>query len=283
MKARRVNVDKVKKSVEAACLSANFQIRPDVKTLINQAAEKETEPAPKRVLAHLAANHEVAARKNMPLCQDCGYITVFIELGQDVIFTGGNFYEAIQEGVKSAYSGHGLRQSLIADALLAREDFQPAAMATIHTELIPGSELKISIIPKGGGSDNASCLRMMKPTASGDEISDFIVSTVRDKGAAACPPLFIGIGIGGSFDSVALLAKKALLRRFDKDNPNKVLAKFEQELLKKINGLHIGPGGLGGKSTALGVSVLTAPTHMACLPVALNMGCNSLRSAEIRI
>ncbi|HEX21725.1 MAG TPA: fumarate hydratase, partial [Actinobacteria bacterium] len=131
--------------------------------------------------------------------------------------------------------------------------------------------------------DNASCLRMMKPTATREEIADFIVNTVKNKGSSACPPLFIGVGIGGSFDSVALLAKKALLRRFDQDNPNKVLAKFERELLNKINELGIGPGGLGGKSTALGVSVITAPTHMACLPVAINMGCNSLRSVEIKV
>lgn len=283
MNIRTINVAEVKKLVEAGCLKANYKIRDDVNLLISRALREETEPAAKMVLEHLIANHKVAAEKNMPLCQDCGYITVFVELGQDISLIGGNLYEAIQQGVSSAYGHHGLRQSVIADALLERENFQSAAMASIYTNLTPGGALKITIMPKGGGSDNASYLRMMKPTASEEEIVELIVSTVKNKGITACPPLFIGIGIGGSFDSVAMLAKKALLRRFDQDNTDKVLAKFEQSLLKKINELHLGPGGLGGKSTALGVSVITAPTHMACLPVAINMGCNCLRSVEIKI
>ncbi len=198
-----------------------------------------------------------------------------------MVIENGTLSEAIQGGVAAAYNNHNLRQSVIADAFFERDNFKPRRMARIHTSLIRGEVLKITIMPKGGGSDNASRIKMMKPTASPEEILEFITDTVKETAISACPPLFIGIGIGGSFDTVGTLAKKALLENFEKPNLDPKLDKLETYILEAVNKLGIGPGGLGGDVTALGVSVLTGPSHMASLPVAVNINCNSLRSVEL--
>ncbi len=234
-----------------------------------------------QVLTQLIANYQAAASKKMPLCQDCGYITAFVELGNKVVIENGTLFEAIQGGVSAAYNNHNLRQSVIADALFERDNFNPRRIAGIHTTFVRGENLSITVMPKGGGSDNASRMRMMKPTAGVEQIIEFVTETIKENAVSACPPLFIGIGIGGSFDTVGVLAKKALLRDFEKPNMDPKLGTLEKYIQEAVNKLGIGPGGLGGDVTALGVSVLTGPSHMASLPVAVNINCNSLRSAKI--
>lgn len=283
MKTKIIQANDISKPVEEAFLKANVSLRPDARLLIEQALSANNSSAAKSVLRQLVENYRIAEEKRMPLCQDCGYPTVFVELGQDLQIEGGLLTDAIQSGVSAAYRGNALRQSVIADALLERANFDTAGLASIHLSLVPGDRLNITVMAKGGGSDNASRQLMMKPTATRSEIIKFAVETVAETGIGACPPLFIGIGIGGSFDTVALLAKKALLRRFDRPNPNAQLAELEKQILNEINARGIGPAGLGGESTALGVSILTAPAHIACMPVAVNVGCNSLRSVEIEL
>ena len=268
--------------MEEACLEASYKLRQDAKVLLEKSVTSNNTRAGSQVLAQLIANYQAAASKKMPLCQDCGYITAFAELGNKVVIEDGTLSEAIQGGVSGAYSYHNLRQSVIADALFERDNFKPRKMAKIHISLTRGDKLKITIMPKGGGSDNASRMKMMKPTAGVEEILEFITKTIKETAISACPPLFIGVGIGGSFDTVGVLAKKALLKSFEKPNTDPKLDKLEKYILEAVNKLGIGPGGLGGDVTALGVSVLTGPSHMASLPVAININCNSLRSVEIQ-
>lgn len=269
--------------MEEACLQANYELRKDARALLEKALSADNPPIAIRALSQLIANYQIAASKRMPLCQDCGYVTAFVDLGNRVTVENGSLEEAVQGGISGAYRHHDLRQSVIADPLFERANFGTDRIGGIHVSLIRGEKCVITLMPKGGGGDNASRLAMMRPTAAVAEIIDFVVDAVAAAGANSCPPLFIGVGIGGSFDTVALLAKKALLRDFEKPNHNKRLAKIESEMLEKINMLGIGPAGLGGKTTALGVSILTAPAHIACMPVAVNISCNSLRSIRIEL
>ena len=209
-------------------------------------------------------------------------MTVFAQVGQDLVFDG-LIEPAIQSGVARAYKEGYLRQSVISDALFERTNPETERPASVHVDLVAGSELKITVLPKGGGCDNASRQKMLRPTADEDEIVKFIVDVVAECGPGACPPLFVGVGIGGSFDSVALLAKKALIRDFLKPSDRADLAALEERLKLEINKLGMGPAGLGGETTALGVSVLTDRTHIACMPVAVNLSCNCLRSATAKL
>lgn len=260
-------------------MKANYRARPDVLALLKEARNSGATPAGNQALEQLVANADIAASQALPLCQDCGYVTVFAEVGQDVAFDG-SFETAVQVGVGQGYELGYLRTSVIQDALTERVRPEVERPANIYTTLVPGDTIKLTVMPKGGGSDNASRMAMLRPTAGVDEIVRFIVEAVAASGAAACPPLFVGVGIGGSFDSVGLLAKKALLRDFRE--PAQAPAAFEVEvrLLSEINKLGIGPAGLGGAVTALGVAVATDRTHIACLPVAVNISCNQLRSAS---
>jgi len=260
-------------------LKANYQARPDVLALLKEARKSGNTPAGNQVLEQLIANADIAASKALPLCQDCGYVTVFAEVGQDVVFDGP-FETAVQAGVGQGYEQGYLRKSVIQDALTERVRPEVERPANIYVTLVPGDSLKLTVMPKGGGSDNASRMAMLRPTAGVDEIVGFIVEAVAVSGAAACPPLFVGVGIGGSFDSVGLLAKKALLRDFRRSAQAREARELEARLLADINELRIGPGGLGGAVTALGVAVATDRTHIACLPVAVNLSCNQLRSAS---
>jgi len=229
-------------------------------------------------LEQLIANADIAAARSLPLCQDCGYITVFAEVGQDVLFDGP-FEAAVQAGVSVGYEEGYLRLSVIQDALTERVRPEVARPANIYTTLVPGESVKLTVMPKGGGSDNASRMAMLRPSAGEGEIVEFVIDVVKASGASACPPLFIGVGIGGSFDSVGRLAKKALLRDFREPPATPATRALEARLLAGINMLGIGPAGLGGAVTALGVAVATDKTHIACLPVAVNISCNQLRSA----
>jgi fumarate hydratase subunit alpha len=223
-------------------------------------------------------NMDIAAAENMPLCQDCGYVTIFAEVGQDIVLNG-SLTDALQAGVELGYSRGWMRQSVIKDALTDRTTRETARPAKIYVDLVSGDRLQLTVMPKGGGSDNAGRLKMMHPTCGENEIVEFVTETVAETGINACPPLFVGVGIGGSFDSVALSAKKALLRDMRKPSSDPVVRALEARLLVEINKLGIGPAGLGGETTALAVAVVTGPTHMACLPVAVNISCNHLRSA----
>ena len=264
------------------CLRANYKARADVGALLKDAGKLSNSPAAARALEHLVANVEIADRESLPLCQDSGYVTVFAQVGQDLVFDGP-IEPAIQSGVARAYKEGRLRQSVISDALTGRTKPETKRPASVHVELVAGSELKITVLPKGGGSDNACRLKMLRPTVGEDEIVRFIVSVVSESGPSACPPLFVGVGIGSSFDSVALLAKKALLRDFLVPSARQDVAALEKRLMNEINELGIGPAGLGGETTALGVSVLTDRTHIACMPVAVNLSCNCLRSATAKL
>lgn len=273
-----MRVDEVKELTAALCLEANFEARSDVKEHLQQALAAEKNPSARSAIEQLLANIEAARESRLPLCQDCGYITVFAEVGQDVDFDGP-LVEAIQTGVVAGYEQGHLRQSVIHHALSARAQPEKEQPAKVYIELVPGDALRLTVMPKGGGSDNACHLKMMRPTASEDEIVDFVVASVGETGVNACPPLVIGVAIGGSFDSVALGAKKTLLRNVGELSKDPAARALEERLFKEVNELGIGAAGLGGAATALGVAVDIGPTHMACLPVAVNIFCNQLRSA----
>jgi fumarate hydratase subunit alpha len=265
--------------VAELCLKANYQARPDARYLLEKSLEDDNSPAAVMVLEQLLANIDTAAGESLPLCQDCGYVTVFVELGQEVSFDGP-FNEAVQAGVSRAHSQGYLRRSVIRDALSGRTEPEEDRPAAVHIDLKPGDGFGLTVFPKGGGSDNAGKMAMLKPTTQLDGIVEFIVEAVAGSCVNACPPVFVGVGIGGSFDSVALLAKKALLRDFREAATDVDIAALERRLLEEINDLGAGPGGLGGRTTALGVAVNTDRAHIACLPVAVNLSCNQLRSAS---
>jgi len=276
--AEVVTSESIRELTARLCLEANFKARADVRLLLKKSLEAKNSPGGVKVLEQLIANADIAAAASMPLCQDCGYVTIFAEVGQDLTFEG-SFEAAVQAGVVQAYSEGFLRQSVVKDALSGRSQTEITRPANVYVTLVPGNQLNLSVLPKGGGSDNASRLRMLRPTGSEDEIVKFVVDVVVESGINACPPLFVGIGLGGSFDSAALLSKKVLLRDFNVPAKNTPAAKLEVRLLSEINQLGLGPAGLGGETTALGVAVETDRTHFACLPVAVNLSCNQLRSA----
>ena len=257
------------------CLEANFVLRKDVAVRLKAAFRKETKKAPKDILGAILENARIARRQNIAICQDTGMPCVFVEIGQDLKISG-DFQKAIQQGIEAGYRKGYLRNSIVKDPLRrGRSGFQPAI---IHTEIVRGDKLRITVLPKGFGCENKTQLKMFKPTAKLAEIKKFILEVVKAAGPDACPPYVVGIGIGGSADYACFLAKKALLRRLTTR-----ASKLERELLKEINQLNIGPMGLGGKNTALAVNIETYPTHIAGLPVCVNISCHALRSATREI
>jgi len=275
---REVTVSKIKDAVRDLCLKANFELRVDVLKAIRQALRKETSPRAKNILKSIIENARLAKQKKIALCQDTGMVFVHLEIGRDVALVGGDLQRAINDGVSQAYISGCLRKSVVADPLL-RQNTATNTPCIIVTNIVEGDKVKIEVSPKGFGSENKSAIKMFKPTASVEEIKRFIIDVTRQAGPDACPPFILGIGIGGSFNTAALLAKKALFRPIDKKNPKKHIAQLERELLKEINSLGIGPMGLGGKTTVLGVNILEYPTHIAGLPVAVNVSCHATRSA----
>ncbi len=273
-----MSVDEVMELTASLCLKANFEARPDVAERLRAALKMENPPAARLAIEQLLKNIETAKSGGLALCQDCGYVTVFAEVGQEVDFDGP-FIEAVQAGVVAGYERGHLRRSVISHALSERVRPEEKSPAKVYTELVPGDSLRLTVMPKGGGSDNAGHLKMLRPTADEDEIVDFVVASIGETGVNACPPLVIGVAVGGSFDSVALNAKKALLRKVGESSEDPAARALEERLLREINKLGIGAAGYGGPATALGVVVDIGPTHMACLPVAVNISCNQLRSA----
>ncbi len=277
---RKINVLKIKDTVRELCLKANFELRGDVLKALKAAYSKETAARPRKIIKSIIDNAALAGRKRIAICQDTGIAVVYLEIGQDVALVGGKLDEAVNAGVEEAYRKGYLRKSVVKGVFDSRENTKTNTPAVIYTEIVEGGKVKIIVSPKGFGSENKSAIKMFLPADSVEKIKEFVTDTARRAGPDACPPLVLGIGIGGTFEKCALLAKKALLRPIDKRNPEKHIAKLERELMSEINSLGIGPMGLGGKTTVLGVNILEAPTHIAGLPVAVNVSCHATRSAE---
>ncbi|MDD5423403.1 MAG: fumarate hydratase [Candidatus Omnitrophota bacterium] len=275
---REVNVSKIKDTVRELCLKANFDLRKDVLKALKDSLRKEKDARARGILKSVIENAKLAKTKRIAICQDTGMAVVHMEIGQDVFLAGGDLKKAVDEGVRDAYSKGYLRKSVVGDPIL-RENAGTNTPSVLHTEIVEGDRIRISVSPKGFGSENKSRIMMFRPTDSVEDIKRFVVDVVKDAGPAACPPFVLGIGIGGTFEGAALLAKKALLRPIGEKNPARHIARIEKDLVNSINALGMGPMGLGGGTTVLGVNILEAPTHIAGLPVAVNVSCHATRSA----
>ncbi len=273
---REIPVDKITKAIKEMCIEANCCLNEDIKEAIESGFENENSEIAKSVLEDILKNAEIAKAKNSPICQDTGMAVVFLEIGQGVCFTGGNLYDAVNEGVRQGYKEGYLRKSVVADPI-RRGNTEDNTPAIIHTEIAEGDRVKITVAPKGFGSENMSAIKMLKPSEGRDGVVDFVIDTVKNAGSNPCPPIVVGVGIGGTFEKAAILSKKALLRDIREENPDEYYSELEDELLKKINETNVGPQGFGGKTTALGVNIETFPTHIAGLPVAVNISCHVTR------
>jgi fumarate hydratase subunit alpha len=276
---REIEVALVTRAVKEAAMAANYEPEEDLLRAFARGAETEESESGREIFRQLLENARIAREERIPMCQDCGLAVVFVELGQEVHLTGGSLTDAIQAGVRQGYGEGYLRKSLCHP--LTRANTGDNTPAVIHTEVVPGDRLKLIVVPKGGGSENMSRLYMLKPAEGLAGIKDKVVATVREAGPNPCPPIIVGVGIGGTFERAALLAKKALLRELGLPHADPEIAGLEAELLKEINDLGIGPAGLGGRITALAVNVLMQPCHIASLPVAVNIQCHSSRHKEV--
>lgn len=276
---REIDVSQVKETIAKLCIDANYYISKDILSCFKKGVKEETKPIAKDILGILIDNAEIAETEAIAICQDTGMAVVFVEVGQDVHFTGGNLYDAINEGVAKGYEEGYLRKSVVKDPI-NRVNTKDNTPAVIHTFIVPGDKVKLTVSPKGFGSENMSRLVMLKPSQGLEAVKKFIIETVKIAGPNACPPVIVGVGVGGTMEKAALMSKMALLRTVDSKNPDEFWASVEEELLEEINKLDIGPGGFGGINTALGVNIEAYPTHIAGLPVAVNMGCHVTRHAE---
>ena len=270
---REVSTDEITKNIKEMCIEANYILSDDVKNKIINSAAVENSEIGKKILSQLEENMEIAEREQIPICQDTGMAVVFIKIGQEVHITGGSLEDAINQGVREGYTEGYRRKSVVKDPLI-RENTKDNTPAIIHYEIIPGDKVEITVAPKGFGSENMSRVCMLKPADGIEGVKNAVIETVKLAGPNACPPVVVGVGIGGTFEKCALLAKKALTRDINSESSIEYVAELENELLDEINNLNIGPGGLGGKITALGVNIETYPTHIAGLPVAINMCCH---------
>lgn len=277
---REINVGIITNTVEKLCMDANYYLPQDVVKALETAVEEEKSPIGKEILMDILKNQDIARCNNMPICQDTGLAVIFVELGQDVRLVGGDFNEAINEGVRRGYKNGYLRMSCVDDPFLTRKNTGDNTPAIIHTTIIPGDKVKIIVAPKGGGSENMSALAMLKPSDGIDGIKKFVLDAVDKAGSNPCPPIIVGIGIGGTIERTTLIAKKAILRTIGQHNENPKVAKLEEELLQAINNLGIGPQGYGGSITALAVNIETFPAHIASMPVAVNTQCHASRHKE---
>ena len=270
---RTVQTEIITETIKKMCIEANYSLSSDMVKAMRKAEEKEESVLGKQILAQLQDNLEIAASDMIPICQDTGMAVVFLEVGQDVHFEGGSFEDAVNEGVRRGYTEGFLRKSVVGDPIL-RDNTKDNTPAVIHTRIVEGDRVKITVAPKGFGSENMSRVFMLKPAEGLEGVKNAILTAVKDAGPNACPPLVVGVGIGGTFEKCALMAKKALTREVGKHSDIPYVRKLEEEMLEKINCLGIGPGGLGGTVTALAVNVNTYPTHIAGLPVAVNICCH---------
>ena len=279
---REINVNSIIDTLEEMCIEANCVLNSDVEDALKNGYESEISEIGKDVLGNILKNAQIARDEYVPICQDTGMAVVFLKVGQDVHFVGGSLNDAVNEGVRRGYEKGYLRKSVVADPV-RRGNTGDNTPAIIHTEIVDGDEVEITVAPKGFGSENMSAVKMLKPSEGIEGIIDFVVNTVKNAGGNPCPPLVVGVGIGGTFEKAAYLAKSALLRDVDSDNPDPYYAELEGVLLKKINGLNIGPQGFGGITTALGVNVETFPTHIAGMPCAVNINCHVTRHVTKKI
>lgn len=270
---REVNVDKISETIKEMCISVNHFLSDDMKNAYNNAMETETSEIGKKILGQLKENLQIAGEDMIPICQDTGMAVIFAEIGQDVHLTGGNITDAINEGVRRGYVDGYLRKSVVNDPII-RENTKDNTPAVIHYNIVEGDKIKLTLAPKGFGSENMSKVYMLKPADGIEGVKNAILSAVKDAGPNACPPMVIGVGIGGTFEKCAILAKKALTREAGKHSDIGYVEELEKEMLEKINELDIGPAGLGGRNTAFAVNVETYPTHIAGLPVAVNICCH---------
>jgi len=277
---REIRAEKVTETISRLLQEACYHLSDDVIKALETAREAEEAPASRGVLEKLLENSVVAARGDVPLCQDTGMAVVFLELGQDVHVTGGDLYEAVHEGVRKAYAEGYLRKSVVDQPFSARVNTGDNTPAVIHTVIVPGERLKISALSKGFGSENMSRLVMMPPSKGREGVIDFVVKSVDEAGANPCPPVIVGVGIGGTAEKCMLLAKQSLLRKVGEPHADPAVAELEGEILKRINDLGIGAMGYGGRVTALAVHIEVFPTHIASLPVAVNLQCHSVRHRE---
>ena len=270
---RNINVEIITDNIKEMCIEANHFLSPDMRNVFEKAADDETSPLGRQILGQLKENLEIAGKDMIPICQDTGMAVVFMKVGQDVHIEGGSLSDAINEGVRQGYVDGYLRKSVVKDPI-ERENTKDNTPAVIHYDIVPGDKIDITIAPKGFGSENMSRVFMLKPADGIEGVKEAILTAVKDAGPNACPPMVVGVGIGGTFEKCALLAKKALTRDLDGERPSGYARELEDEMLEKINSLGIGPGGLGGSKTALAVNVETYPTHIAGLPVAVNICCH---------
>ena len=270
---RELNVEKITQAVKEMCIEANHFLSPDMNEAIKDSMKKEESEIGKKILSQLEENLKIAKEDMIPICQDTGMAVVFLKIGQDIHLVGGSITDAVNEGVKEGYTEGFLRKSVVKDPII-RENTKDNTPAVIHYEMVEGENVEITVAPKGFGSENMSKIYMLKPAEGIEGVKAAVLSAVKDAGPNACPPMVLGVGIGGTFEKCALLAKKALLRPIGKHSEISYVKDLEEELLEKINNLGIGPGGLGGKVTALSVSVETYPTHIAGMPVAVNICCH---------
>lgn len=273
---KKIEFHEIVAAVKELCISANYDLGEDVENSFKQWLQKEESPTGQDILKQLLANAEIARTELTPMCQDTGAAVIFIELGQEVVITEGYLEDAINEGVRQGYHEGYLRKSMVKHPW-KRENTGDNTPAIIHTQIVPGDKMKITVSPKGGGSENMSALKMMVPADGLNGIKDFVIEQVAKAGPNPCPPIVVGVGIGGNFEKCALLAKEALLRPIGSKNSDPELEKIESELLTKINMLGIGPQGLGGTTTSLAVHIKTYPCHIASMPVAININCHATR------
>ena len=270
---RNVNTRMLTENIKEMCIQANHYLAPDMEKAMRSAYEKESKPLAKQILGQLLENLDIAGEDMIPICQDTGMAVVFLKVGQDVHFEGGSVEDAVNEGVRQGYEEGYLRKSVVGDPLL-RVNTKDNTPAVIHYEIVPGDQVEITLAPKGFGSENMSKIWMLKPADGAEGVKEAIIDTVKEAGPNACPPVVVGVGIGGTFEKAAILAKKALTREIGTHSPLPHIKEMEEELLAKINEIGLGPAGLGGDTTALAVNINTYATHIAGLPVAVNMCCH---------
>lgn len=279
---REVNVKEITNCISKLCMDANYYLNSDIKNKLIESRQNEKFEIAKNILDKICLNFDIAANEKMPICQDTGMACVFVDIGQEVHIVNGSIEDEINKGVAKGYTEGYLRKSVVNDPI-NRVNTKDNTPAVIYYNIVPGNKIKIIVAPKGFGSENMSQIKMLKPADGIEGVKNFIFKVVKDAGPNPCPPIVVGVGIGGTFDKAAYLAKKALIRPIDKRNSNKFYEDIERELLDKINKMGIGPQGFGGATTALAVNIETYPTHIAGLPVAVNINCHVTRHAEAEI
>ncbi len=280
---RELDVTRITDVLKDLCISCNIVPGDDVKASLRRSLETEESPLGREILEVILENHEIAEKNDMPICQDTGVAVVFIDVGQDVHLTGGSLEDAINEGVRQGYTEGYLRKSMVSDPVIDRKNTGDNTPAVIHTRIVHGEKVRIRFAAKGGGAENMSEVRMMTAAEGIEGVKNFVVDRVKRSGGNPCPPMIVGVGIGGNFEKSAILAKEALFRPLGEPNPDPRYAEAEREILERVNRLGIGPQGLGGRTTALSVSIEFVPCHIASMPVAVNIQCHAHRHAEIEI